>query len=88
VLGGAWVSRPGATARVTVLQGSVRAPGSLFCWGVLSWRLRVSSSLRRHADCGVEIRVRVEIMGSGKFRNVGKYQWVLIMINPIISTRM
>jgi hypothetical protein len=60
----------------------VRAPGRFCCcWGVLSWRLRVSSSLRCHADCGVEI------MGSGKFRSAGKYQWVLIMINPIISTR-
>jgi hypothetical protein len=33
------------------------------------------------------VRVRVERMGPGKFRNVGKSQWVLIMINPIISTR-
>jgi hypothetical protein len=31
--------------------------------------------------------VRVEIMGPGKFRSVGKSQPVLIMINPIISTR-
>jgi hypothetical protein len=33
------------------------------------------------------IRVRVEIMGSQKCRNVGKSQSVHIMINPIISTR-
>jgi hypothetical protein len=34
------------------------------------------------------VRVRVEIMGSQKYRNVGKSQWVLlIMINPIVSTR-
>eukprot|EP01047_Picozoa_sp_COSAG01_P017918 COSAG01_NODE_959_length_12451_cov_18.389815_9_plen_64_part_00 len=31
--------------------------------------------------------LRVEIMGPGKIRNVGKSQWVVIMINPIISTR-
>jgi hypothetical protein len=34
-----------------------------------------------------EIRVRVEIMGLGKYENVGKSQPVLMMINPIISTR-
>jgi hypothetical protein len=33
------------------------------------------------------LRVRVEIMGSQKYRIVGKSQPVLIMINPIISTR-
>jgi hypothetical protein len=33
------------------------------------------------------LRVRVEIRGPGKFRNVGKSQCVLIMINPMISTR-
>eukprot|EP01047_Picozoa_sp_COSAG01_P023244 COSAG01_NODE_1401_length_10450_cov_100.148198_12_plen_300_part_00 len=32
-------------------------------------------------------RVRVEIMGLGKYENVGKSQPVLIMINPIIFTR-
>jgi hypothetical protein len=31
--------------------------------------------------------VRVEIMGLGKYENVGKSQSVLIMIDPIISTR-
>jgi hypothetical protein len=31
--------------------------------------------------------VRVEIMGPGKYENVGKSQSVLIMINPIIFTR-
>jgi hypothetical protein len=33
------------------------------------------------------IRGRLEIMGSENFRNVGKYQRVLIMTDPIISTR-
>jgi hypothetical protein len=33
------------------------------------------------------IRVRVEIMGPGKFRNVGKSQWVLMIIHAMISTR-
>jgi hypothetical protein len=33
------------------------------------------------------VRVRVEIMGSQTCGNVGKSQWVLVMINPIISTR-
>jgi hypothetical protein len=33
------------------------------------------------------LRVRVEIMGSGKYENVGKAQPVLIMINPMISPR-
>jgi hypothetical protein len=33
------------------------------------------------------IRVRVEIMGPGKYENVGKSQSVLIMINYIIFTR-
>jgi hypothetical protein len=33
------------------------------------------------------MRVRVEIMGSHKRRNVGKSQPVLIMINPMISAR-
>eukprot|EP01047_Picozoa_sp_COSAG01_P007348 COSAG01_NODE_279_length_19520_cov_41.772154_1_plen_45_part_10 len=33
------------------------------------------------------VRVRVEIMGSQKCRNVGKSQPVLTMINPIIFTR-
>jgi hypothetical protein len=32
------------------------------------------------------MRVRVEMTGSQKFRNVGKSQWVLMMIDPIIST--
>jgi hypothetical protein len=36
---------------------------------------------------GWSIRVRGEIMGSQKCRIVGKSQSVLIMINPIISTR-
>jgi hypothetical protein len=36
--------------------------------------------------CG-SIRVRVEIMGPGKYKNVGKSQSVVIMINPIIFTR-
>ena len=34
-----------------------------------------------------ELRVRVEIMGPGKYEHVGKSQSVLIMINPIIFTR-
>jgi hypothetical protein len=33
------------------------------------------------------VRVRVEIMGPGKYENVGKSQSVLVMIDPIISTR-
>jgi hypothetical protein len=33
------------------------------------------------------LRVRVEIMGSGKYENVGTAQPVLIMINPMISPR-
>eukprot|EP01047_Picozoa_sp_COSAG01_P006280 COSAG01_NODE_227_length_21107_cov_85.615099_10_plen_181_part_00 len=33
------------------------------------------------------IRVWVEIMGPGKYENVGKSQSVLMMINPIIFTR-
>jgi hypothetical protein len=37
--------------------------------------------------CLGTLRVRVEIMGSQNLRNVGKSQWVLIMTNPIISTR-
>jgi hypothetical protein len=36
---------------------------------------------------GRRIRVRVEIMGSQTCRIVGKSQPVLIMINPMISTR-
>jgi hypothetical protein len=36
---------------------------------------------------GDELRVRVEIMGPAKYENAGKSQSVLIMINPIISTR-
>jgi hypothetical protein len=35
----------------------------------------------------VQLRVRVEIMGSQKCRNVGKSQSLVIMINPMISTR-
>ena len=34
-----------------------------------------------------QLRVRVEIMGSQKCRIVGKSQSVLILIDPIISTR-
>jgi hypothetical protein len=33
------------------------------------------------------IRVRVEIMGPGKYESVGESQSFLIMINPIICTR-
>eukprot|EP01047_Picozoa_sp_COSAG01_P055915 COSAG01_NODE_6280_length_3755_cov_33.946663_3_plen_125_part_00 len=33
------------------------------------------------------IRVWVEIMGPGKCGIVGKSQWVLIMIDPVVSTR-
>jgi hypothetical protein len=33
------------------------------------------------------LRVRVEIMGPGKYEHVGKYQSVLIMVNPMIFTR-
>jgi hypothetical protein len=36
---------------------------------------------------GASVRVRVEIMGSQKCRIVGKSRTVLIMIDPIISTR-
>jgi hypothetical protein len=35
----------------------------------------------------VHVRVRVEIMGSQNSGIVGKYQPVLIMINPMIFTR-
>eukprot|EP01047_Picozoa_sp_COSAG01_P090733 COSAG01_NODE_22515_length_852_cov_1.183267_2_plen_132_part_00 len=35
----------------------------------------------------IDVRVRVKIMGSQTCRNVGKSQSVLIMINPMISTR-
>jgi hypothetical protein len=35
----------------------------------------------------LDLRVRVEIIGSQKCGIVGKSQSVLIMINPIISTR-
>jgi hypothetical protein len=43
----------------------------------------------KHARVRVEIRVRVrvEIMGPRKYEHVGKSQSVLMMINPIISTR-
>jgi hypothetical protein len=34
-----------------------------------------------------QLRVRVEIMGTQKCRNVGESQSVLIMIDPIISPR-
>jgi hypothetical protein len=42
----------------------------------------------RHTE-GVDhdSRVRVEIMGPGKYENVGKSQAVLIMNDPIVSTR-
>eukprot|EP01047_Picozoa_sp_COSAG01_P029837 COSAG01_NODE_2061_length_8482_cov_6.301925_2_plen_89_part_00 len=33
------------------------------------------------------LRVRVEIMGPGRYENVGKSQSVLIVINPMIFTR-
>jgi hypothetical protein len=36
---------------------------------------------------GYTVRVRVKIMGPGKYENVGKSQSVLMMIDPIISTR-
>jgi hypothetical protein len=39
------------------------------------------------AAAHTHIRVRVEIMGSQKCRNVGNSQPVLMMINPIVSTR-
>jgi hypothetical protein len=45
------------------------------------------SIFRRPVLTKIDLRVRVEIMGPGKFRNVGKSQWILIMINPMISTR-
>jgi hypothetical protein len=40
--------------------------------------------LRRRAR---RVRVRVEITGSQKSRNVGESQTVLVMIDPIISPR-
>jgi hypothetical protein len=46
-----------------------------------------ASRVRRVSPGGHLLRVRVEIMGPGKYENVGKSQSVLIMINPIIFTR-
>eukprot|EP01047_Picozoa_sp_COSAG01_P099688 COSAG01_NODE_29660_length_632_cov_2.724203_1_plen_150_part_01 len=50
-------------------------------------RVAVPGAFRAHA---ASIRVRVEIMGLGKFRKVGKSQSVLVIfvvISPVISTR-
>jgi hypothetical protein len=66
------------------------------------WALKIDYRIHEHggaggevAACeaarrvrGVHLRVRVEIMGSPKSRNVGESQSVLaIMIDPMISTR-
>jgi hypothetical protein len=48
----------------------------------VSWVMR-PPPLRGGAG-GLRIRVRVQIMGSQKYRNVGKSQSVLIMTDPII----
>eukprot|EP01047_Picozoa_sp_COSAG01_P026808 COSAG01_NODE_1741_length_9356_cov_13.065572_5_plen_204_part_00 len=58
----------------------------------LSWRVSACSALPPPSHQGGaqprgELRVRVEIMGPGKYENAGKSQSVLIMINPIIFTR-
>eukprot|EP01047_Picozoa_sp_COSAG01_P050041 COSAG01_NODE_5017_length_4524_cov_3.064836_5_plen_75_part_00 len=36
---------------------------------------------------GWHLRVRVEMMGSGRYELVGKAQPILMVINPMISTR-
>jgi hypothetical protein len=41
----------------------------------------------RHGVMVHNIRVRVEIMAPGKYNNVGESQSVLLMDDPIISTR-
>jgi hypothetical protein len=51
---------------------------------VLAITQRLSAVFDTH---GASVRVRVEIMGSQKCRIVGKSRTVLIMIDPIISTR-
>jgi hypothetical protein len=50
------------------------------------WRVR-TVELPGVAATGTHVRVRVEVMGSHKCGIVGKYQSVLIMINPMISPR-
>jgi hypothetical protein len=49
--------------------------------------IRGQPSMGRPDGGGQSIPVRVEIMGAPKCRNVGKSQPVLIVIDPIISTR-
>jgi hypothetical protein len=50
-------------------------------------RGRALSGKGRRDSPLLRVRVRVEIMESQKCRNVGKSQRVLIMANPIISSR-
>jgi hypothetical protein len=65
----------GADERIEGLERRVHAMTRTWCVRVV-W----------HVPRAV-LRVRVEIMGSPKFRSVGKSQCVLIMIDPIVSTR-
>eukprot|EP01047_Picozoa_sp_COSAG01_P064886 COSAG01_NODE_8663_length_2704_cov_6.110173_2_plen_176_part_00 len=66
----------GADERIEGLERRVHAMTRTWCVRVV-W----------HVPRAV-LRVRVEIMGSPKFRSVRKSQCVLIMIDPIVSTRV
>jgi hypothetical protein len=49
---------------------------------------RDTATAKRSCPHPVELRVRMEIMGSQTYRNVGKSQSVIIMIDPMIATRI
>jgi hypothetical protein len=55
--------------------------------GISYYRTAVAARQPQMLRTVIAVRVQVEIMGPGKYENVGNSQSVLIMTNPIIFTR-
>jgi hypothetical protein len=75
----------GRSANISGCDAPAHKAGVFWCQ--LSGRFCQLSGQAKTDTHEVFIRVRVEITRSQKYRNVGESQSVLIMINPIISTR-
>ena len=81
---------PRQAATMSVKLQLARKPGA-YIWNIMLPMIVLASmgylTSAIHVRTVILTRVRVEIMGPGKYEIVGKSQSVLFMINPIISTR-